>query len=189
MTARYHVNTTYDGPAYSALTDVTWELYNGRNYRKFLTPCLLILAAVGALVLTLAKLGSFPLWFAILAVIMLLASPAAMGAQKKRLTQQSVEKAPMYPMEVSFDFADHAFTVRDPFGEKRVEYSTVERIVDGGSYLFLLWGQSAYLLQTKHNFSTPEERKEFCLYLHQKCPKAEWRNIPVGKAKRKKKKK
>ena len=136
--------------------------------------------------LAFLKMGSFPIWFAVLAVILLLASPLAMKAQKKRITQQSVDRAPAFPMEVSFDFAPDAFTVRDPFGEKRVEYTKVERIVDGGPYLFLLWGRSAYLLQTRHNFSDAAGRKEFCRFLREQCPRAEWRDIPVGKKKRKK---
>ena len=184
MNPRYHVETTYDGPAYAALTAVTWELFNSRNYRRFLAPCILIIAVAGAAVLTFLQVGKFVFWFAILAVLMTLASPLAMQAQKRRITQQSIEKARAFPMEVAFDFEERAFRVTDPFGEQKKFYHDVERIVDGGPYIFLMMGTTAYLLQTRKNFQDQQERTAFCRFLHEKCGQAEWRDIYVGKKKR-----
>lgn len=168
------LQTTYDKPAYQALSAASWVLFRRRHMQVAAYPALFSLAALigillifnwgnygpGILIGGLAFMG-----------LQFLVIPLGAASARAKMTRRAVKadrKQGHYPAQIQLVFsAEQIHATRD--GQTTASpYSAIDCLVSLGDWRLLFFGHAAYILHTSC-FQDSGELERFEKFISEKC--------------------
>lgn len=171
---QFIVHTTYDKPAYQALSEVSWVLFRKHRMQVAAYPALFSLAALIAIML-LFNWGSYDTPVLVGGVLFIglqfLVIPLGAASAKHKMCRTAIKE-----VSKTGEFPIHAQLV---FREKRIHatianevstapYESIDCLVALGDWRLLMFGRAAYILH-RSCFCSQEELQRFEAFISEKC--------------------
>ncbi|MCI9119491.1 MAG: YcxB family protein [Flavonifractor sp.] len=171
---KFILHTTYDKPAYQALSEVSWVLFRKHRMQVAAYPALFSLAALIAIIL-IFNWGSYdtPLLVGGLVFIglqFLVIPLGAVSAKHKmcRTAIKEVSKTGAFPLQVRLVFLDKQIHSTIDNEVSTVPYGSIDCLMSLGDWRLLMFGRAAYILH-RSCFQSQEELREFEAFISEKC--------------------
>lgn len=172
-TSKYDFTVQYDRKAYSALTDVSFQLFQKHSMQVRIYPFaigLMIVASV-SLYSQLCSPSRSMAWIivnvAVLILFFALIPLSGVAARRKYLKKaiKKVQAEGEFPFNVCFEFYENEIEVTVRGNTFHSGYDRIDGIVEYREWIFLFMGQRAYILNDSV-FRSAEDKNDFLSFIN-----------------------
>lgn len=168
------VTSTYDRPAFQALSRASYYLFQRHTMATRAYPALGAMAVL-ILGILLFNWEFFSVWgrigLAAFVALQIVVIPLGAMSSRHKMAKKAVKAATekgVYPQKFRFVFDDRMIHVTTGSETAVSPYESIDCLIELGPWRLLFYGRAAYILHTG-DFASPEEAGRFDAFVAERC--------------------